>query len=308
MEAIIVNIRRYVVGVDGSIPARAAIRWAIERAHDNSADLTLVHVADDQWGAIGSVLVDEHNQVAMQLLADEVAYAGSLGSDVTIHADLRFGSPMMELSSYSEPSTMLVVGTHKTGVHDDRPFGSRSLQLANLAAGPVAIIPGTAPSVRRGVVVGVDDTPAGRAAIALAADWAHEHHCELTAVRSTVASATPSAFEMKSNVGRLESTTRHDEAQAILKAAVGYAKDRQPGIVVQSRIAELPPGVSLNEFARHAGLLVIGDSRRAQAQFGSLGAVAYDVLLNLTSPTIVVHTPAGDRAPQAETHDAHALR
>jgi hypothetical protein len=37
---------------------------------------------------------------------------------------------------------------------------------------------------------------------------------------------------------------------------------------------------------------VIGDSRREHAQLGSLGAVAYDVLLNLSSPTIVVHAPA----------------
>jgi pentapeptide MXKDX repeat protein len=37
---------------------------------------------------------------------------------------------------------------------------------------------------------------------------------------------------------------------------------------------------------------VIGDSRRAEAQQGSLGAVAYEVLLNLSSPTIVVHAPA----------------
>jgi hypothetical protein len=49
--------------------------------------------------------------------------------------------------------------------------------------------------------------------------------------------------------------------------------------------------MALNELARSAELLVIGDSRRAEARLGTLGAVAYDVLLNVSSPTIVVHAP-----------------
>lgn len=289
------NVRRYVVGVDGSIPSRAAIRWAIQRTRENDVDLTLVHVADDEWGAIGSVLVEEYNRGARQLLADELAYAESLGSDAPIHVDLAFGSPMTELAAYGDPATMLVVGTHKTGMHFGRVFGSRSIQLANLALGPVAVIPAIAPTMH-GVVVGVDDTPAGRAALDLAADWAWEQHCGLTIVRSS--SDTSISLEAALGADRHRSSDRHDKkARAVLSRAVSRAHARQPGVFVRSRLVQLSAGPALNEFARNAELLMIGDSRRTSAQFGRLGAVAYDVLLNLSSPTIVVHAPADDHIP-----------
>ena len=294
------EIRRYIVGVDGSVPARAAIRWAVAGARERGLGVTLVHVADDEWGAVGALLIDEVDQDAEKRLGEEVAYARSLGADVPIHGEVRTGSPMAELASFSDQGTMIVVGTHKTGFHYGRAFGSRSLQLANLATGPVAIVPEAASRMRRGVIVGVDDTPAGEAAVDLAADLACDHHCELMTVRSSEAHIP---FDPDDTDERRDwQLRRDDEARGFLAAAVARARARQPGIVIRSRVVRRPAGAALNELARSAELLVIGDSRRAHAQLGSLGAVAYDVLLNLSSPTIVVHAPAaGARAEQPTT-------
>ncbi|MGH1525611.1 universal stress protein [Leifsonia sp. L25] len=283
------EVRRYIVGVDGSVPARAAIRWAVAGARERGVGVTLVHVADDEWGAVGSQLIEEVDQDAGKRLDAELDYARSLGVDVPIDAELRVGSPMAELASFSDEATMVVVGTHKTGFHYGRAFGSRSLQLANLATGPVAIIPEAASRMRRGVIVGVDDTPAGQAAVDLAADLACDHHCELMTVRSSEAHVT---FHPDDADERRDwQLRRDDEARGFLASAVSRARARQPGIVIRSRVVRRPAGAALNELARSAELLVIGDSRRAHAQLGSLGAVAYDVLLNLSSPTIVVHAP-----------------
>ena len=301
------EIRRYVVGVDGSVPARAAIRWAVAGARERGLGMTLVHVADDEWGAVGALLIDEVDQDAEKRLGEEVAYARSLGTDVPVHGEIRTGSPMAELASFSDQRTMIVVGTHKTGFHYGRAFGSRSLQLANLATGPVAIIPEAASRMRRGVIVGVDDTPAGEAAVDLAADLACDHHCELMTVRS---SQTQIPFDPDDPDERRDwQLRRDDEARGFLAAAVSRARARQPGIVIRSRVVRRPAGAALNELARSAELLVIGDSRRAHAQLGSLGAVAYDVLLNLSSPTIVVHAPAAAaRAEQPKTKgESHVI-
>lgn len=298
-------IRRYIVGADGSVPARAAIRWATAGARERGIGVTIVHVADDEWGAVGSLLIDEVDQDAQNLLADEVAYARSVGGDLPVEGELRTGSPMTELASFSDAGTMVVVGTHKTGFHYGRAFGSRSLQLANLATGPVAIIPEAASRMRRGVVVGVDDTPAGAEAVDLAADLACDHHCELVCVRSSDARAP---FDVDRADERQDwQLRRDDEARGILATAADRARRRQPGIVIRSRVMRRPAGAALNDLARSAELLVIGDSRRAEAQLGSLGAVAYDVLLNLSSPTIVVHAPVAVRVgehthPEGETH------
>ncbi|WP_426625235.1 universal stress protein [Leifsonia sp. McL0607] len=303
------EIRRYIVGVDGSVPARAAIRWALAGARERGVGVTLVYVADDEWGAVGSLLIDEVDQDAQKRLADEVDYARSLRPEAPIHGEVRFGSPMAELASFSDAGTMVVVGTHKTGFHYGRAFGSRSLQLANLATGPVAIIPEAASRMRRGVIVGVDDTPAGAAAVELAADLACDHHCELMTVRS---SESHSPFDVDHDDERRDwQLRRDDEARGFLASAVALARKRQPGIVIRSRVVRRPAGAALNELARSAELLVIGDSRRAKAQLGSLGAVAYDVLLNLSSPTIVVHaapTEAESGAEQPETEgESHVI-
>lgn len=283
------NISRFVVGVDGSVPARAAIRWTVRLAGERKAPVTLVRVADDEWGAVGAELIDEVDDDARQLLADDLAYARSVGVGVDIRGELRRGSPMAELAGLSDQETMLVVGTHKTGFHYGRAYGSRSLQLANLAIGPVAVIPEVASRMRRGVVVGVDETAAGNAAIDLAADLACDRSCELMVVRSSEASS-------RIDVDRVDDQRdwllrRDDAARGILASAVARARARQPEIVIRSKVVRRPAGAALNELARSAELLVIGDSRRARAQLGSLGAVAYDVLLNLSSPTIVVHAP-----------------
>ncbi len=292
------ELTAFVVGVDGSVPGRAAVRWACARAAERGARVLLVHVADDEWGAIGSRLLDEVHEGEEDLLSAELAYARSVAGGAEVAAELREGSPMWELARFSDEHTMLVVGTHKSGFHYGRAFGSRSLQLANLVTGPVAIIPETPSRLRRGVVVGVDDTPAGSAAIDFAADLACEHHCELTAVRASVVQIPAG----RDDDARRDWQLRRDEqARGLLAAAVERARKRQPGIVIRSRVVRRPAGAALNELARSAELLVIGDSRRADAQLGSLGAVAYDVLLNLSSPTAVIHAPSTPSEPGPES-------
>lgn len=288
------EIRGFVVGVDDSVPGRAAIRWAVAHARELRAEVLLVHVVADDGSA------DERAVDARELLASDLEYARTFIPEVPVRGELRSGSPMMELAAYSGPETMLVVGTHKTGFHYGRAVGSRSLQLANLVTGPVAIIPETAARLRRGVVVGVDDTVAGNQAIDLAADLACDRGCELLAVRSSNAPAQLDNEREDLHLDR--QLRRDDDARGLLAVAVERARQRQPGIVIRSRVVRRPAGAALNELARGAELLVIGDSRRAQAQLGSLGAVAYDVLLNLSSPTIVTHAPAlAGSAPSLRT-------
>jgi len=300
------EIRSYIVGVDESLPSRAAIRWAIGHARGRGTEVVLVHVADDEWGAVGAELIDEVDSGARKVLGDEWAYAQSLAGTVAVRAELRSGSPMAVLASLGGADTMLVVGTHKTGFHYGRAFGSRSLQLANLAIGPVAIVPDTESRLRRGVVVGVDDSAAGYAALDLAADLACDHHCELIAVRSSGLSTGTGADG--EDLQRYTQSRHDDEARDLLAAAADRARQRQPGITIRSRVVRRPPGTALNDIARGAEVLVVGDSRREQAQPGGLGSVAYDVLLNVSSPTIVVHAPpVVTEVPEAEG-EAHVVR
>lgn len=280
------NIQRIVVGVDGSVPSRAAIRWAAEEAIGLHADLVLAHVVDDEWGTVSARMIDEVGDGTNQLIEAEQTYALQFAPDLTIRTRALRGSPMWQLAALSDAVTMIAVGTHKSGFHYGRAFGSRSLQLANLAAGVVAVIPESTVRFRRGVVAGVDPTPAGWEALDHAADEAERRQAELTLVRA----CAPARSDGFGDAYRTENDDLFEQtARTDLAAAVDRVKTRCPNATIRSRVVRRPAGAALNELARTAEMLVIGDSRRPGAQPGTLGSVAYDVLLNLTCPTMVVH-------------------
>jgi nucleotide-binding universal stress UspA family protein len=295
-----VNFQRVVVGIDGSVPSRAAIRWAAEEAEAAGAELVLAHVIDDEWGTISERMVDEAGSGSAHLVDFERTQALEYNPELEVATLTMTGSPMWELARLSDPTTLLVVGTHKSGFHYGRAFGSRSLQLANLATGAVAVVPESAVRLRRGVVVGVDPTTSGRAALDLAALEANRRGTELTMVRAST-STPPGWFDgMLNDLDPRAGETAH----SLLAAAVDRVKTLCPHTIIRSRVVTRPAGVALNELARTAEILVIGDSRRPGAQPGMLGSVAYDVLLNLTSPTIVVHTTeAATENPEVVSDD-----
>jgi nucleotide-binding universal stress UspA family protein len=283
-------MERILVGVDGSVPSRAAIRWSVDRARTHAADVVLVHVIDDEWGVMGSQLVGDENQEARDILDGAVEFAQELAPHLDITTVLASGSPMWELSQLSSKDTLVVVGTHKTGFHYGRAFGSRSLQLASLAAGPIAVIPESAVRLRSGVVVGIDETPAGRIALDIAADEADRNGSELTLIRASSLSAPMFLDE----AGRRDWQAQRDgAAHRILADAVGRVQAAHPNLATRSRIIRRSPGVALSDVSRTAELLVVGSSRRSGFEPDVLGTVAYDVLLNLVCPTVVVHAPIG---------------
>jgi nucleotide-binding universal stress UspA family protein len=304
-----VTMERIIVGVDGSVPSRAAIRWSVERARSHDTGVILVHVMDDEWGAVGSQLIAEANRGSVETLDAALRMAEELAPDLHVSVQLLSGSPMWELAQLSNETTLVVVGTHKTGFHYGRAFGSRSLQLASLAAGPIAVIPESAVRLRRGVVVGIDDTTAGRGALTAAANEADRAGSELTLVRALDV-APPGYLD---DDGRRSWQEQVDAlARRQLAAAVSRVQEFHPHLATRSRIIRRPAGVALNEVSRTAELLVVGSSRRSGFEpTNGLGSVAYDVLLNLVCPTMVVHAYVGEstrpEAPHSkEEHHEHA--
>jgi nucleotide-binding universal stress UspA family protein len=287
-----VTMEQIIVGVDGSVPSRAAIRWSVERARTHGKRVTLVHVMDDEWGAIGSQLVAEANRGSTDLLNAAVRLAHDFDPNVEIAAELLYGSPMWQLAQLSNETTLVVVGTHKTGFHYGRAFGSRSLQLASLAPGEIAIIPESAVRMRHGVVVGVDDTTAGRHALMVAADEADRTDSELTLVRALDVSAPEYLDELAKHAWQKQ---RDVIAHRTLADAVIRVQERHPHLITRSRVIRRAPGIALNEVSRGSELLVVGSSRRSGFDpANGLGSVAYDVLLNLACPTMVVHSYVGE--------------
>ncbi|HEY0258782.1 MAG TPA: universal stress protein [Lacisediminihabitans sp.] len=289
------------VGIDGSLPSRAAVAWAIRRAATTGSTLHLIHVVDDEWGAVSQDMLQEVHGAATQLVEGEVEFARSLDPSITIGTRLLWGDPMIELAEASADAGLLVVGTHKTGFLRGKAFGSRSLQLAAAAHSPVAIVPELSASSRRGIVVGVDDSAAGWAAVRFAAAEAGRTGQDLTLVRgwrlpSLHAESEDLAFDHEAHV--------HAAVERMMATALEIVKEISPETAVRSRSMRRTPAEALLDASVAADLLVVGSSRRHGIAQSALGPVSHDVLVNLGGPTIVVHGESkGSQSPSASPAD-----
>jgi nucleotide-binding universal stress UspA family protein len=259
-----------VVGVDGSSAGAAAVRWAASRAGRDGFPLELVHVIDDEWGAAGEANLAELHPRAFEFVASALSLAEEFAPLVPISTTVLVGDPMVELAERSRSAAMVVIGTHKTGFFHGRALGSRGLQLAAMAWSPVAVIPESSTSLRRGVVVGVDDTDAGRAAVEFGAIESVVSGDTLTLINSVDGQSKPPARAA-------------ERSTASIAAAAGVVG------LVRTREVHRPAAEALIDAALLASILVIGSSRRRGSELSALGPVSHDVLMNISGPTIVVH-------------------
>ncbi len=284
------------VGIDGTESSRTALRWAIRRAATTGTEVDLIHVIDGEWATIGARMIADLDDDAQRLLKRETEYAHSLSAGVVTHSHSRHGDVMQELiaASASREVDMVVVGTHKTGFINGKIFGSRSLQLAASALAPVAIIPEGLPRVGRGILVGVDDSAAGRLAIRFGAREARRSGETLSLLRAFTVPELPAASE---EVRR--ELIHHGEARtsAALSEAAALAKQTAPDLDLKSYSVRRPTAEALVDAAATATLLIIGSSRREGTGNAMVGSVSHDVLINLTGPAVVVH--AGDPAKRS---------
>jgi nucleotide-binding universal stress UspA family protein len=278
------------VGVCDSSASRTAIRWAVRRASLTGAAVELLHVLDPHAGQEDPEDHGRRTALAHDLLIREVRFARSLASGVAVGATLLRGSVMWELTRASTEADLVVVGTHKTGFIHGAVYGSTSLQLAVAAHCPVVVVPGGMSAGPLSVVVGADESPAGHAAFAAAVGEASATGQDLVIVR--VWKATEGVGD--SDTDETDEAARN-VAQRLLTAFAAMARATHPGLTVRVRAVEGFSAPALVRASAMAQLLVLGSSRGARLDSPVLGAVCHDALMNIVSPTAIVHVDE-DRA------------
>jgi len=134
-----------VVGIDGSEPSRAALRWAATEAHRRNVGLQVVtcwSYPPMPFGVYelpisGGSLAAEARQAA-EAEVDEVLGADRSSLDVQIA--VVEGAPSLRLLDYDEAADLLVVGSRGRGGFAGLLLGSVSQHLAEHARCPVVII------------------------------------------------------------------------------------------------------------------------------------------------------------------------
>jgi nucleotide-binding universal stress UspA family protein len=281
------------VGIDGSRPSRAAIRWGVRRAAIIGGSVKLIAVVGPErisqvaemtsQRAEGSALAVLDRSA---LLEEETLYARSLDAGVTITTEQLSGNPMWELVDASAAADLIAIGTHKTGFIHGSLFGSSSMHLAAAAHCPVVIVPeANEPQHSREVVAGADDSLGGSAAVRFAAAEAELRGGALTLVRAW---SLPESAELLPRCLSREQYLRNESAN-VLQSALAIAKSAHPHLHVRLRNIQCEPAAALLNASRSACLVVIGSSGTRSEQAILLGTVSHDLLLNIVRPTAIVH-------------------
>jgi nucleotide-binding universal stress UspA family protein len=141
------KVRRIVVGVDGSPPADAALRWAIREAKLTGDVVRAVAawqypIAAGGYGWGPMVMTDDLDleTVAKQALNDAIERARPEGSAVTIEQQVTEGYAPSVLMEASKDADLLVVGSRGHGTFTDAMLGSVSQHCAHHAKCPVVIV------------------------------------------------------------------------------------------------------------------------------------------------------------------------
>jgi nucleotide-binding universal stress UspA family protein len=274
--------RMIVVGVNGLGPSNAAMKWATARAGLGGCDLLIVHVVDDAAGAMSAAELNDQSARAEQMLDECTLRASEHRPDVRVRSTLLTGDVVLELAAASERATMLVIGTNKTGFINGTVFGGRSLQIAAAATAPAVIIPEVARQIRSGILVGVDDTVVGRAAIKFGAQEAELRRQPLTLLLGGERHGASSEWSA-------DATSERTRMQLdILAKGLVLARRHTTGEIRTRRVSR-PAAEALLDASSSAEAVVVGCSRRTGQDRNILGSVSHDLIINCRCPTIVIH-------------------
>lgn len=219
-------------------------------------------------------------QTAEELLDKALRERTSL-TRVTATAAARQGDAGQVLVTMSNSAGLVVVGARSHGSLVSALLGSATGHVLHHAACPVMVVPATAGPGRFGrVVVGVDGTPASRAALRWAADAADRHGCALLAVHALQLTPAPVMVPVEQLFPDYLAMT-----QAWLVALVAEEVAQQP---ITCQVVDGPASAVLLAAAGPDELLVVGSRGRGGFAGLILGSVATQCAQHSRGAVVVV--------------------
>lgn len=152
---------RILVGVDGSVGSRLALRWAVEEAAVRGALVDAVMAWQSPYdfsGGLHYLRCDEEKiaESARELLKEVVAEASHEHPCVEIHPVALEGDPAQLLCAWSKEADLLVVGSRGLGRFARLALGSVSSKCAQNSHCPVVIVPKFEADTERRAETGTD--------------------------------------------------------------------------------------------------------------------------------------------------------
>jgi nucleotide-binding universal stress UspA family protein len=279
------------VGVDESACAQEALAWAAADAAARHARLTVATVVDlPQLGGVPLTgqLLAAARPAAQRIVDGAVARTRELAPGVQVQGQVASGNPAAELLRLAEDADEVVVGSHGASGFAALLIGSVGTQVAEHARGPAVVL--RSRSVAGPVVVAVDNSPHGDAALEYGFAYADRHNLPLVAlhvypldafVYPTMLYAVP-PHPATQERGRLRAeavrTTRH---------SVGRWAEKYPDVPTRTDVTEGTAVHELVEVSKTAGLLVVGTRGHGGLAGMLIGSVSHGVMRHAHCPVVI---------------------
>jgi nucleotide-binding universal stress UspA family protein len=287
--------RRILVGVDGSEPATAALRWAAAEAARHRAELEVVVAY--HWQVPGASFRSGEeaqraaNEAAGDLVAAAARMAQAVAPDLVVRCTAVLGDPVPVLMRAAQDADLLVLGHRGREGFAGLLLGSVGLRMAAHAPGTVVVVRGRADHAAGPVVVGLDGSPASEAAAQVAFAEAAVRRNALVAVTAYPALSrawlVPSSAE-PSGADGTEAVER--ELGERLTGQLAAWRDKYPGVPVRDMVVRGGAAGTLVQMSKRAGLVVVGSRGRGTLHGMLLGSVGLQLLHHADCPVLVART------------------
>lgn len=275
-----------VVGVDGSPDSGVALDWAAEEARLRGAPLQAVF---GLWMPIAAVPFggaavlppsDELRSFATEVLDAARQRAKETAPGIDVDTSLVLRPPAEALLDVSKDAGLVVAGTRGLGTIGSLVLGSVSGRVAAHATCPVVVVPPHEGAGDGSIVVGVDGSAHGEAALRFALTEAGLRSARVVVV---------GAFRMHGHTTAPE----RQETEDLLNAALDRARAATgaPGAAAEATTLAEPgfPTDVIVEAAVDASLVVVGSRGRGDVRSMLLGSTSRGVLHQAGRPVAVVH-------------------
>jgi nucleotide-binding universal stress UspA family protein len=290
---------RIVVGIDGSPHSAGALDWAAARAALGGQELELVNAyslpVDFNFYGYQSYAGPEpmkwFTDHSKELLESAATHVRDVAPGVSCTLTSEFGPPAHVISAAAEGADAVVVGRRGLGATRSALLGSVSNKLTVEAACPVIVVGEGELPTSGPVVVGVDGSAFGAAALRFAIG---EASVRTTSVRAVTAYQSP-AVTLRADaelMARMQAALEAEAADVAAQALDGLATPEDRSVEVERVTVEGRPGEAILRHATDAQLIVVGSHGKGLVRRVLLGSVSREVLQDADRPVAVVDLPA----------------
>ncbi|MEU2038627.1 universal stress protein [Nocardia niwae] len=288
---------KVVVGVDGSEGSWTALRWAAQFAAGHGRELEILHGMDlvgtgrvlGDYEVLVPSVIDAAREQGKDVVARAKRLARSMAPELRISARVSTDTGRDLLLEHSAEAYAVVLGaTGDAGTFTH--LGSTLLAVTAHARGTVVVVrtdpdAGGTAHASGPVVLGVDGSPVGEAAIAAAFTEAAERGAELVAVH-VWSDWDFGRFAGHTSLGELD---LDNVEQAILAERLAGWQEKFPEVRVARKVEVSAPAPHLLDWSKVAQLLVVGSRGRGGFAGMLLGSTANTLVQHAACPVMVVH-------------------